>query len=96
VQALWCEPRCFRGLAEHLAALEPTATAAARVTSLGDVPLTIVSASDQPPDIIARQSALASLSSRGRHIVASKSSHWIHLDEPELVVETIRQVAANA
>jgi pimeloyl-ACP methyl ester carboxylesterase len=95
VQALWCEPRCFRGLAEHLGALEPTATAAARVASLGNVPLTIVSAGDHPPDIVARQRALASLSTRGRHIVASKSSHWIHLDEPELVVDTIRQVADN-
>jgi hypothetical protein len=32
------------------------------------------------------------MSSRGRHVVASKSGHWVAFDEPELVVDAIRDV----
>ena len=27
-----------------------------------------------------------------RHIVAEKSGHWIHLDQPELVVQAVRDL----
>jgi pimeloyl-ACP methyl ester carboxylesterase len=92
VQELWSQPKCFRAMAEHLAALQDTADAASRVTSLADMPIAIVSGGDQPADIVATHRALAYLSSRGQHIVAAKSAHWIQFDEPELVVRTIRQV----
>lgn len=36
--------------------------------------------------------ALARTSTLGLHIVASKSAHWVQFDEPELLVETIREV----
>jgi len=26
-------------------------------------------------------------------VIASKSAHWIHLDQPELVIDSIRQMA---
>jgi pimeloyl-ACP methyl ester carboxylesterase len=39
--------------------------------------------------------ALAHLSSKGKHIVASKSGHWIQLDEPDLVIESIREVVES-
>jgi hypothetical protein len=32
------------------------------------------------------------MSSQGRHVIASNSHHWVQFDEPELVVETIREV----
>jgi pimeloyl-ACP methyl ester carboxylesterase len=96
VQAIWCNPKCFRAMAEHLAALRPMGTAAGEVASLADLPLAVISAGDQPPDVIAQHNVLARLSSRGRHIVAEKSSHWIHLDEPELVVKSIREILDEA
>lgn len=94
VQALWCDPKCFRGMAEHLSALGVMGDAAAAVTTLGDMPLTIVSGGDQPTDVLAQQRDLARLSSRSRHVVAEKSGHWVHLDEPDLVVDEIRNIAS--
>jgi pimeloyl-ACP methyl ester carboxylesterase len=93
VQALWCEPKCFRGLGEHLGALGVMGDAAAGVATLGDVPLAIVSGGDQPAEVLAQHRALTGLSSRGRHVVAAKSGHWIHLDEPDVVVREIRNMA---
>ena len=92
VQELWCQPKCFRALADHLSALEETAAMVAGVTSLPDVPLVIVSSGDQPADTIAKHRALARLSSQGDHVIAANSGHWIQFDEPDLVVKIIRDV----
>jgi len=96
VQAQWSLPKCFRGMAQHLGALTIVGDAAAGVATLGEVPLTIVSGGDQPADVLAHHRALARLSSRGRHIVAAESGHWIHLDEPDVVVGAIRDVVADS
>jgi hypothetical protein len=42
------------------------------------------------------QKELVSRSSRGRQIIAEKSGHNIHHDQPELVVDAIRQVVREA
>jgi pimeloyl-ACP methyl ester carboxylesterase len=92
VQMVWCQPKCFRAMGDHLAALEETAAAVSRLASLGDVPLAIISSGDQPPQVIAKHRQLAHLSTNGRHIVAATSGHWIQFDDPNLVVTTIRDV----
>jgi pimeloyl-ACP methyl ester carboxylesterase len=92
VQALWCQPKCFRGMADHLAAVVETAAVVGRANSMGDVPLIVISSGDQPADILAKHRELAALSSNGRHRIATKSGHWIQFDEPDLVVNAIRDV----
>jgi pimeloyl-ACP methyl ester carboxylesterase len=96
VQALWCQPKCFRAMADHLGAFEEVAAAVGRVTSLSDVPLVIISSSDQPPDTIAAHRQLAQLSSQSRHMIATNSGHWIQFDEPDLVVTAIREIVERA
>jgi pimeloyl-ACP methyl ester carboxylesterase len=83
-------------MAAHLDALARMGTAALTIETLRDLPIAVISAADQPPEIIAKQRALASLSSRGRHVVAALSGHWIHLDEPDLVVNAVREIADDA
>ena len=96
VQALWCQPKCFQAMADHLGALEETAAVVAGVRSLPDVPMVIVSSGNQSPDTIARHRALAGLSSQGRHVIAAKAGHWIQFDDPEFVITTIRDVVERA
>jgi len=96
VQALWSDPKCFRGMAQHLAALGEAGAAAAGVSRLPDLPLVVLSGRDQPPHILAAHGALARLSGRGRHVIATGSGHWMHLDEPQLVVESVREVVELA
>jgi pimeloyl-ACP methyl ester carboxylesterase len=96
VQALWCQPKCFRAMSDHLAALEETAAAAGAVTSLRDIPLVIISSGDQPSETIAMHRKLARLSTQSRHIVAEKSGHWIQFDEPSVVVNAIHEVVERA
>jgi len=94
VEMLWCQPKCFRAMADHLAALEETAAVVAGVTSLRDVPLVVISGGDQPAEVLAVHRQLARLSSNGRQIVAAESGHWIQFDSPDLVVATIRDVVS--
>jgi pimeloyl-ACP methyl ester carboxylesterase len=42
------------------------------------------------------QAELATLSPRGKRIIAEESGHFIQLDQPELVVDAIREVVEAA
>jgi len=42
------------------------------------------------------QAELARLSPSGTYMIAEKSGHKIHIDQPELVVDVIRQVVEVA
>jgi hypothetical protein len=39
--------------------------------------------------------ALALLSNKGKHVIATRSGHHVQIEEPELVVTTIREVIAS-
>ncbi len=96
VRELWSQPKNFMSLGQHVAALPVSAAQAAAVSSLGDLPLVVLSADHHAPPYTDWQRDLAQLSSLGRHLVASDSGHWIHLDHPELVTRAIREVVVAA
>ena len=84
---------------------------AAHITTLGDIPLIVLShgrddnfsvsglsADDQQLAEQAwqqMQAELAQLSPRGEKVVASESGHYIQLDQPQLVIDAIEQVVAE-
>jgi pimeloyl-ACP methyl ester carboxylesterase len=95
VQAHWSHPKAFRGMWQHLAALPSCSTDLTRATdAFGDIPVIVLSAGARDPRWLAEDAALASASSNGHHIVSPHSGHWIHLDDPDLVVHSIRDVIA--
>jgi pimeloyl-ACP methyl ester carboxylesterase len=96
VRALWSQPKNFMSLGRHVAALPVSAAQAAAVSSLGDLPLLVLSTDHHAAVYTDWQRDLAQLSSCGRQVVASDSGHWIHLDHPELVTSAIREVVAGA
>lgn len=96
IQAHWCLPRSFEGLAATLEALPASSAEAAGVVLASSIPVTILSARHSTPSEIAEREAMAANSARGRHIVATQSGHWIHLDEPELVIAAIREMVESA
>jgi pimeloyl-ACP methyl ester carboxylesterase len=95
VKALWSQPRCFTAMARHLASLPGSARDLASCAPLGDLPLVVITAGSQPESCRAEQQRLAHMSSRGRQIIAPGSGHWVYLDEPEIVVEVIRELVAS-
>jgi pimeloyl-ACP methyl ester carboxylesterase len=81
----------------------------ASIASLGNIPLVVVSRGLPDPLPGASeagnlqyeqawkqlQTALVALSPRGKQVVAQRSQHYIHLTEPQLVIDAIRRVASR-
>lgn len=68
------------------------------VSTLGDLPLVVIAASDSMANTSgwpAAQSGLAALSSQGHLVIAEHSSHAIHLDRPDVVVDAVLSVLAD-
>jgi pimeloyl-ACP methyl ester carboxylesterase len=67
-------------------------------SSLGDLPLTVLTAAPGGEDPRWReeweqlQAELAGLSTNSRHVQASHAGHYIHLEEPEAVVDAAREL----
>jgi pimeloyl-ACP methyl ester carboxylesterase len=97
IQAHWCQPKGFLGMSEYFKCLpQGAAEAAALLEPSPKIPVVVLSASNSTAVQLAERAAMASHSSRGTHIVAEKSGHWIHLDEPALVVNAIREMVAQS
>jgi pimeloyl-ACP methyl ester carboxylesterase len=85
---------------------------AAQITTLGDIPLLVLSAPDQfaalerfvSAEDLAQTKAvsnelhaeLAALSSNGKQVIVRDSRHYIQVDQPEMVIDAIREVVEAA
>ncbi len=91
----WSSPKFFWTMANQLQSLPQCAREVAGCSIPTHIPVTVISGIHQPPEILARHAAIANHSSQGKHIVACKSAHWIQFDEPELIVEAVRELASH-
>ena len=91
IQAHWCLPKTFQAMADSLEALPASAAEASAPGPLPVIPITILSGSHSTPAQLADRDRIVQGSPAGRHIVAEKSGHWVHLDQPELVIDAIRE-----
>ncbi|MGH8220455.1 MAG: alpha/beta fold hydrolase [Steroidobacteraceae bacterium] len=104
--ALCARPQHPQLLADDLRGLlaDTAMLSAGALGSLGDRPLIVLTHGVPFPGAAAAaeqgwqegERKLAALSSNSELIVAARSSHMIHVDEPEAVVEAIRRVHAAA
>ena len=92
---MWTQPRFFAALGSQIANVSVSAAELDTEPDYGPLPLVTISATAPPPRRRDLQDALAARSSRGRHIVAAESGHWIPIDEPQTVVDAIRHVVAQ-
>ncbi|MFN2291255.1 MAG: alpha/beta fold hydrolase [Anaerolineae bacterium] len=104
----------FRTVAEETRSLEEhfAAVRAAKIRSLGDIPLVVLTAVDQfdalegqvPAEEVEQlravvrelQAELAALSPRGRQVTVRGSGHHIQIDQPQAVIDAIREVVGAA
>jgi pimeloyl-ACP methyl ester carboxylesterase len=95
VRALWCQPKCFHAMGDHMSVLERGDALMTGVTLRRDTPVIVLSGGNQPAEQLAAHRLIAEASDRGRHIVASRSAHWIQFDEPELIVQAIKDIVVG-
>jgi pimeloyl-ACP methyl ester carboxylesterase len=97
LRRFWTLPRFYEALGSQIEFISESAREAleASADGYGDLPLVTLSSTDPGDYRIRQQEELARLSTRGRHIVASNSGHWIPLDQPEVVIGAIRDVLSG-
>jgi pimeloyl-ACP methyl ester carboxylesterase len=93
IRVHWSSSKFFWTMANQIQALPQCAREVAGCSMPGHIPVTVISGVHQPPEILARHAAIANASLHGKHIMAGKSAHWIQFDQPELVVESVREIA---
>lgn len=90
----WTKPQFFEALGSQIESIAVSAAEVLDATAggFGDLPLVTISSTDPGEYRLRQQDRLAQLSSRGRHIMASHSGHWIPLDQPEVVIDAVKEV----
>lgn len=97
LRQFWTDEKFFRSLGSHIESVCVSAreTLDAAPHGYGDLPLITISSTDPGDYRLKQQDALARLSTRGRHVVAAQSGHWVPLDEPATVIDAIRDVLSQ-
>lgn len=93
VAAHWKQPKCFEGMARHFECL------AASIAEMRDappvqVPVTLLVGTQNEHPADPAQHALQ-ISANTKLVHAQNSGHWIQLDEPDLVIQAVREMIAG-
>jgi pimeloyl-ACP methyl ester carboxylesterase len=91
IAAHWSAPRFYRGLLAHLNAVHATVLEMHSPEPIRETPVVVVTPGDSSPI-----GSLSKYGPRSREMFAERSRHWVHLDDPELVIRTILEMANEA
>jgi pimeloyl-ACP methyl ester carboxylesterase len=87
VAAHWSSPKYYRGLRAHLLGVAGSVVEMHEAEAIEGMPVVLVTAGSAEP---LSAEGLKRIGPGARQIVAERSGHWVHLDEPDLVLEEIR------
>jgi pimeloyl-ACP methyl ester carboxylesterase len=93
----WTQRKFFDALGSQIQSICTSAAEVldASAAGYGDLPLVTISSTNPGEYRLRQQEALARLSNRGEHIIAPNSGHWVPLDEPEIVIDSILRMVST-
>jgi pimeloyl-ACP methyl ester carboxylesterase len=88
---MWTQPKFFDALGSQIAHVCDSAVEVLRDAPAlpDDLPVAVMTSAAADPSRRAADAALAASSRLGRHVLVPDSGHWIPLDQPAAVVETV-------
>ena len=92
----WLRPKFYEALASQMESLPESAAEISGVNDLGEIPLIVLTASNPSPHRLREQEEAARLSTNGVHRIARNSGHWIPVDEPQLVIDSVLDILRQA
>ena len=109
-RAAECNFHNAREVVAEMKAVSESSAQTAATGSLGDMPLDVLShdpekpSSEFPPDLAKTvneawekmQEEMAHLSSRGTQTIVKNSAHYIHIDQPQVVIDAVHAVVEQA
>ncbi len=87
VAAHWSRPSFYAGLRSHIGAIPDTVREMHVAEPICGIPVTVLTPGKAAP---LTQNQLDQIGDSVHQTIAPKSEHWIHLDEPDLVINAIR------
>jgi pimeloyl-ACP methyl ester carboxylesterase len=93
VAAHWSRPSYYAGMRSHVAAVPEAMREMLDTEPIRGIPVLLLTPGKSSP---LSEDCLQKIGDTVKQVIASASEHWIHLDEPELVIQSIREMAAAA
>ncbi|MDR3754633.1 MAG: alpha/beta fold hydrolase [Terracidiphilus sp.] len=87
VAAHWSRPSFYAGLRSHIHSIPATVREMHTAEPIRGIPVTVLTPRNAAP---LTSNQLDHIGDSVLQIIARKSEHWIHLDEPDLVINAIR------
>jgi pimeloyl-ACP methyl ester carboxylesterase len=91
VAAHWSRPGYYIGMRAHVTAVPDTVREMRDAEPIRDIPVLLLTPGQSTP---LSDHLLSRIGDNVRQVIAEDSAHWIHLDEPDLVIESIREMVA--
>jgi pimeloyl-ACP methyl ester carboxylesterase len=93
VAAHWSRPAFYAGMRSHVEAIPDTVREMQDAEPIRSIPVLVLTPGKSTPLTAAH---LYRIGDNARQIIAEESAHWIHLDEPALVIDSIREMVVAA
>jgi pimeloyl-ACP methyl ester carboxylesterase len=91
IAAHWSRPSYYAGMQRHVEAVPETVVQMQDAEPIRDIPVLVLTPGKSIP---LSDECLDRIGNNVRQVIAAESAHWIHLDEPELVIDSIREMVA--
>jgi pimeloyl-ACP methyl ester carboxylesterase len=93
VAAHWSRPGFYAGMRSHISSIPDTVREMYQAEPIREIPVCVLTPGKSKP---LSESCLSSIGTNVQQVIAKESEHWIHLDEPELVISAIREMVTAA
>ncbi|MGA2726198.1 MAG: alpha/beta hydrolase [Terracidiphilus sp.] len=93
VAAHWSRPNYYAGMRNHLAAVPDTLLEMEGAEPIRGIPVLLLTPGKSSP---LSDKCLQKIGDTVQQVIAPARAHWIHLDEPELVIQSIREMVTAA
>jgi pimeloyl-ACP methyl ester carboxylesterase len=93
VAAHWSRPGYYAGMRSHVAAVPETVQEMRDSEPIRGIPVMVLTPGNSKP---LSEDCLRRIGDNVQQVIAPASAHWIHLDEPGLVIDAILEMVAAA
>jgi pimeloyl-ACP methyl ester carboxylesterase len=91
VAAHWSRPGYYVGMRNHVKAVPDTVREMRDAEPIQDIPVLLLTPGKSTP---LSDECVRRIGNNVHQVIAPTSAHWIHLDQPDLVIDSIREMIA--
>jgi pimeloyl-ACP methyl ester carboxylesterase len=93
VASHWSRPGFYAGMRSHIDSIPATVMEMHEAEPIREIPVMVLTPGKSTP---LSEQCLCRIGNNVRQVIAPASEHWIHLDEPDLVISSIRAMVTAA